>query len=112
MSRLNRLSASAYGRLTDEQKKAVDRLEWWRFDAAERGEAKTILRWGRTREETIAYAERLLESGLSREAVADRLRVSDDYLRRLLDPRKPPRNPAPTATDSGLTDRGKGFGHG
>jgi hypothetical protein len=88
VSRLNRLSARRYGRLTDEQKRAVDLLEWQNPGAAERGEAKTTLRWRRTREETIAYAHLLLESGLMRAAVADRLRVSDDYLRRLLDPPK------------------------
>lgn len=88
MSRLSRLSARAYGRLSNEQKNAVDVLQWGNPDAARRGEAKTILRWRRTREETIAYAERLLATGLMRPVVADRLRVDDDYLRRLLDPSK------------------------
>lgn len=86
MSRLRRLSARAYGRLTPEQKHAVDLLEWQRPGPAERGEAKTVLGWRRTREETIAYAHELLGRGLMAGAVADRLGVSDDYLRRALDP--------------------------
>jgi hypothetical protein len=100
MSLLTRLSVRAYGRLTPEQRQAVDLLEWADLDAAGRGRAKTVLGWRRTREETIAYAAELLAAGLMAAAVADRLGVSDDYLRRVLDPKirlaialPEPRNP-------------------
>jgi len=70
--------------LKPEQQKAVDVLEWHRPGPAARGEAKTILRWRRTEEETIAYARQLLGEGFMLAAVADRLRVGDRYLSRLL----------------------------
>ena len=84
MSRLRRLSSRSYGRLKPEEQKAVDLLEWGNPGAAARGEAKTILRWRRTEEETVAYARQLLDEGLILAAVADRLRIGDRYLRRLL----------------------------
>jgi hypothetical protein len=96
VTRLSRLSARAYGRLTPEQQRAIDRLEWSRPDAAARGEAKTVLGWRRTKEETIGYAIVLLDRGLMPSAVATLLGVGDRYLRRLLDeggnPQNRPRN--------------------
>jgi hypothetical protein len=57
-----------------------------RPSAASRGEAKTVLRWRRTREETVAaYALTLLEQGLMIRPVADRLGIGERYLRRLLE---------------------------
>jgi hypothetical protein len=94
LSRLSRLSTRAYGRLGPERQYAVDLLQFGRPDAAARGRAKTILGWRRTREETAAYAQELLDSGLVPAAVADRLKVADDYLRRVLDCPKPARNPS------------------
>ena len=80
-----------YSRLSPEQKKAVDllefgdpRLEFSNPSAAERGRAKTVLGWKRTREETLAYAVELLEAGMVQAAIAIRLDVSDRYLRELL----------------------------
>jgi hypothetical protein len=114
MSRLARLSARCYGRLTPEQKQAVDLLSWLSPGPAERGEAKTVLGWRRSREETIAYAERLLGQGLILSAVAHRLGVGDRYLRRLLnvlpDPDKQPRNRASRAGKGGTNRQRQGVG--
>jgi hypothetical protein len=107
MSRLTRLSARAYGQLTPEQKRAVDDLEWNHPSATDWGEAKTILGWRRTREETLPYAQELLGRGLMPAAVADRLRISDEYLHRVLDPENSPRNRSAHAGEPGLTDSGK-----
>jgi hypothetical protein len=115
VSRVTRLSARAYGRLTPERKDAVDQLEWFHPDAAGRGEAKTVLGWRRTQEETIAYARQLLGEGMIVSAVASRLRVGERYLRRLLpevpDLEKRPRNRSIYAGNVALTDRGKGLRH-
>jgi hypothetical protein len=43
-----------------------------------------VLGWRRTRDETLALAEELLEEGRVLPAVADELGVSDRYLRRLV----------------------------
>jgi AraC-like DNA-binding protein len=43
-----------------------------------------VLGWRRTRDETLALAEELLEEGRVLSAVADELGISDRYLRRLL----------------------------
>ena len=107
MSRLTRLSARAYGRLKPEEQKAVDLLEFGRPDAAERGRCKTLLGWRRTREETEAYAAALLAAGMVPVAVANRLRILDDYLQRVTDARKPARNRSAQAAQPGLTDRAK-----
>jgi hypothetical protein len=111
VSRLTRLSTRAYGRLTPAQKEAVDLLQWYSPNAAERGAAKTVLGWRRSREETLAYALELVGQGLGLAAVADRLRVSDDYLHRVLNPEKQGRNRSIHPARSGLTDRGKVIGH-
>lgn len=111
MTRLARLSARSYGRLSAVQRRAVDLLEIGDLGAAGRGEAKTVLGWRRTREETIAYARCLLDVGLMAAAVADRLGVSGDYLRRVLDPENVPRKPFIDAAETGLTDSVKVVGH-
>jgi hypothetical protein len=84
------------------------------LDASRRGEAKTVLGWRRTAEETVAYAHKLLDEGMDRDAVAIRLRVSADYLRRLLgkvsDVENRPRNPSIHREKTGLTDIGKAAG--
>jgi hypothetical protein len=120
VSRLSRLSVRAYGRLTPERRLAVDRLRHGHLTpagapgAAERGELKTILRWRRTAEETVAYARTLIDGGLDRDAAAIRLRIDADYLRRLLekvpDVENRPRNPSIHPEKTGLTDNGKAAG--
>lgn len=84
MSRLSRLSARDYRRLTPEQQGAVDLLRYGSPTDAERGKAKTILGWKRTTEETIAYANTLLGRGMARREIAPYLRVDVRYLDRLL----------------------------
>jgi hypothetical protein len=119
VSRLSRLSARAYGRLTPEQRRAVDQLRYGGptpagLDAACRGDAKTILGWRRTAEETIAYAHKLLDEGMDRDAVAIRLRVEARYLQRLLekvpDVQKALANPSIHQEKVGLTDNGRAAG--
>ena len=108
MSRLNRLSARAYGRMTSEQKRAVDLLRYANLSAADRGEAKTTLRWRRTAAETIAYANRLIEDGLTLVAAANRLGVDRDHLVRLLNaptPEDQVRKPTIHPPDRGVTDK-------
>jgi hypothetical protein len=120
VSRLSRLSGRGYGRLTPEQRLAVDRLRHGhlapagRLDAAGRGEAKTILGWRRTGEETAAYARKLIAGGMKPAAAAVRLGVEPRYLRRLLekvpDVEKRPRKATIHAEKVALTDDGKGAG--
>jgi hypothetical protein len=116
VSRLSRFSTRAYGRLSPEQKQALDRLEWLAPGPAGRGEAKTVLGWRRTRDETVAYALELLDEGLVLAAVASRLRIGERYLRRLLDevrdPENRPRNRSGHPAKVALTDRGKVIGRG
>jgi hypothetical protein len=115
MSRLTRLSAREYGRLTPEQRKAVEVLRYGSPDAATRGEQKTILSWKRTAGETAAYARKLIGEGMMPGAAALRLGVNPDHLRRLLGkaptPGNQPRNPFIHAKNSAPTDRNKGAGH-
>jgi len=114
VSRLGRLSVRAYGRLTPEQKRAVDLLRYRDPDTASRGEAKTILGWKRTTEETTAYARKLIADGLMPTAAAHVLGVDVDHLRRLVKVstgQKQARKPFTGAKTSGLTDKGKGVGH-
>lgn len=85
MSRFTRLPTRDYKRMTAEQRRAADLLLYGSPGPAERGELKTVLRWKRTREETVAYARGLLDGGLGLMAVADRLQVGDRYLERLLE---------------------------
>ena len=80
----DRLPRWAQRRLNAEQRAAYDRLRWHQPASAERARLKTILGWKRTREETEALATELLEQGLLERVVADRLGVSDRYLRRLV----------------------------
>jgi hypothetical protein len=119
VSRLSRLSVRAYGRLTLEQRRAVDQLRYGHLasaglDAASRGEAKTVLGWRRTAEETAACARKLVGAGMMPGAAARRLDVDPDYLRRLLekvpDVENEPRNPSTHPGNPGLTDNGKGVG--
>ena len=111
MSRLDRLSARADRRLRPEQRQAVDLLRYGGPGPADRGEAKTTLGWRRTREETRAFARALLDAGMVRSAVADRLGVDLDYLNRVTHPEKPPRKPSIHAAKSGLSDSPKVITH-
>jgi hypothetical protein len=114
MSRLARLSNRAYGRLTPKQRAAVDVLRYARPDAAGRGEAKTILGWRRTSEETTAYARKLIAEGMMPGAAALRLGVEPGHLRRLLKKGLPlenrARKPFARLEKSGLTDKRQGVG--
>jgi hypothetical protein len=114
VSRLSRLSARAYGRLSAEQRRAVDVLRYEKLDAAGRGEQKTILGWRRTAEETAAYARTLIAAGMMLAAVAARFDVEDDYLRRLLEKVANVESElgkrSPRLKKSGLTDNGKVVG--
>jgi hypothetical protein len=71
---------------------------WVDLDAASRAEAKTLLGWKRTREETIALAVELRARGRLISAIADHVRVGDRYTteRQLASRRKP-------AVSSGLS---------
>lgn len=80
----DRLPRWAQRRLTAEQREAYDRLLWHRPRPAERARLKMVLGWKRTRDETTALALDLVDQGLIERVVADRLGVSDRYLRRLL----------------------------
>jgi DNA invertase Pin-like site-specific DNA recombinase len=111
VSKLDRLSARAYGRLTPEKRQAADLLEWRTSPAADRGRAKSILGWRPTREETVAYARELIAGGLMASAVADRLQVSDRSLKRVLNPKNQARNRAAQAKKFGLPDSGKVADH-
>jgi hypothetical protein len=71
-------------RLTDEQRRALDELQFSHPGPARRGELKTVLGWKRTREETIAFALDLIDKGMIVSAVAGRLDVETRYLRNLL----------------------------
>jgi hypothetical protein len=106
VSRLSRLSARAYGRLTPEQRRAVDQLRYSDPNAAERGELKTTLGWKRTAEETAAYARNLIAGGMMVDAAAGRLGVEADHLRRLLseDPAELERR-SPARSGRELVDR-------
>jgi len=109
VSRGDRLSTREYLRLTPDQRKAVDCLRYSNPSPAARGAAKTILGWKRTAEETTAYANRLLEDGMTLSAVAGKLGVGTDHLRRLLKKGQSLSeqvcNPSTHAEKSGLTDR-------
>lgn len=84
MSKAERLPLRAQRRLTAEQREAYDRLRWYRPGPADRARLKMVLGWKRTRDETIALALDLLGQGLLEQVVADRIGVSDRYLRRML----------------------------
>jgi hypothetical protein len=94
-SKAERLPRWRFRRFTQEQRRAYDRLRWHQPIAAERARLKKVLGWRRTREETIALAEELLEEGRVLTAVADDLGVSDRYLRRLVFERSPTAQIAP-----------------
>jgi hypothetical protein len=84
-----------FRRLSSEQKAALDRLCWYSPGAAERARLKKVLGWRRSRQETVALAEELLDEGRMLSAVADELAVGTRYLTRLLKsptPRKRPCN--------------------
>jgi hypothetical protein len=116
VSRLSRLSARAYGRLTPDQRRAVDVLRYGHagLDAARRGEAKTVLGWRRTAEETVAYARVLLARGMVPSAIQAELGCTDRHLRRLLaevpDMEFRSRNPSIHQEKSDITDNGKAAG--
>ena len=105
--KVDRLTASAFRRLTDEQKVAYDRLRWHSPGPAERARLKIVLRWRRTREETVALARELLAEGLMLQVVADRVGVDHRYLKRVLsevgEAEKAPRKPFVHAADLALT---------
>ncbi len=105
--KVDRLTASTFRRLTDEQKVAYDRLRWHSPGPGERARLKIVLRWRRTREETVALACELLAEGLMLQVVADRVGVDHRYLKRVLSQvgkaGKVPRKPCVHATDLALT---------
>jgi hypothetical protein len=115
MTRLARLSARDYQRISPELRQAVDVLLYGTPDAASRGQQKTILGWKRTAEETAAYARKLIAEGMMPGAAALRLGVSADHLRRLFKEvqnlENRPRKPSIHAEESGLTGKAKGVGH-
>lgn len=105
----------AQRRLTAERREAFERLRWHQVGAAERARLKGVLGWKRTREDTLAYADELLASGLLEVVVANRLEVSPRYLRNLLagrseTPDLTTRNPSIHADDLTLTCE-TGTGH-
>lgn len=79
-----RLPKRAVRRLSDEQRRAYDRLRWAELGPADRARCKLVLGWRRTREETVALAAELLAEGLVGAAVASKLNVSPRYLRQVL----------------------------
>jgi hypothetical protein len=83
-SKAERLPRWRFRRFNEEQRRAYDRLRWYHPGPAERARLKTVLGWRRTREETVALAEELLDRGRVLPAIAAELGVSDRYLRRLL----------------------------
>jgi hypothetical protein len=106
-------------RLTDEQRRALDELQFGKPTATRRAELKMILRWRRTREETLALATSLRDRGRVTTAIAARLDVDRRYLVRLLEsreasgdsvPRKPcadaPSDATKLQTPTGESSRG------
>jgi hypothetical protein len=98
----HRLARRVVKKLSDAEHRALDELRFGSPGAARRGELKTVLRWRRTQEETIAYAQTLIEAGLIPSAVAARLDVDRYYLAGLLGSREatadsPPRKPCADA---------------
>jgi hypothetical protein len=108
VSKAERLPRWAFRLLNEEQKEAHNRLLWYGPGPAERARLKQVLGWRRTRVETAALADELLEQGLAGRVVADRLGVSDRYLHRLLVDEsgttpKRGRNPSGHAAEVALT---------
>jgi len=112
----DRLPRWAFARLNAEQKEAYNALRWYAPGPAERARLKLILRWKRTRDESLALALEMLAAGRSRKAVADELGVTDRHLRRLLaetgseTPEKRPANPVPMRPSADTTCE-IGIGH-